>query len=284
MPQGFFPCGIQTKNYIYMIKKILTLGIILGIAASCVDPDDLVTSDAKEGGLLVAVDEELSYVSGAQIDILVVPTSGITEINFYKSYSKDGEMTTEVLDKTVPVTAGAEEVGYTLDYNALKSGLTGFPDSDTELNVGDFWQFRITSKLSDGRLVESAFTIKAIVDNPYSGDYKSVGKIKRETAPGVFVENAYEDEKALSTIDANTCETLGAYGWFNNPAILFRLAVNDDNTVTILESPDSDVAITATPGKVSTYDPDKKEFTLYYQYVNASALSRVIEETVTRVE
>lgn len=266
------------------MKKILALSMVsLAIGfTSCGDPEDVVTANAKAGGLVVPVDDELSYVTGATLDLAVVPTSGIKEIKFYKSYSLDGEFTDEVLDETVAV-SGVATVSYEANYAALKEGLAELPDSDTELAVGDFWLFRIVSVLDDGREVQSG-SIKAVVDNPYSGDYETEGTIVRETSPGVYATNEYTDEKALSTIDGNTCQTFGALGWFNNPTIFFNLTVNEDNTVTIEAAPDAAVVIVPTPGKVSTYNPETKTFTLYYQYSNASNLTRVITETVTRVE
>ncbi|WP_165823998.1 BT_3044 domain-containing protein [Pseudochryseolinea flava] len=269
-----------------MIKKIFALSLSAAVALSamsCGDPEDLVTEDAKAGGLVVPVDDELSYVTGATIDVAVVPTVGIKQVKYYKTFSMDGEVSAEVLAGTVDVAADDDVVSYTADYASLKNGIAGLPDTDAGLVVGDFWSFRVVAVLEDGREVQSA-VIKAIVDNPYSGDYETEGTIVRETSPGVYATNEYTDEKALSTIDGNTCQTFGALGWFNNPTIFFNLTVNEDNTVTIEAAPDAGVAITPTPGKTSTYDPEAKVFTLYYQYANASGLTRVITETVTRVE
>ena len=271
---------IMKRNFkAFILSAAVTVGLFG--TYSCVDPEDLMTDSAKEGGLVFPTSTSLSFI-GNPISVSVETTEGITEVSFYKSYVKDDVVSVEVFDQTVAVSG--DQVEFTSDYAALKNGLPGMPADAADLEVGDYWIFRIVSTLDDGRKVQNGQQIRIVVDNPFSGNYHTTGSVNRETSPGVFSVTTYEDDKALTTIGSATCETLAAFGFFGNATLLFYLTVNPDNTVTISpsENPDAAVEITGTPGKVSTYDPTTKTFMLYYEYKNASNLKREMTEKVVR--
>lgn len=113
------------------------------------------------------------------------------------------------------------------------------------------------------------------VKNIYDGTYTAVGTLNRQGLP---TDNINEDG-TLATVNGNTCYTIASF--FGNSALSFFVRVNADNSVTIITDPNAGVAISGTVGKTSTYDPAKKQFQLYYGYVNGSGKSRIFAETRT---
>lgn len=113
------------------------------------------------------------------------------------------------------------------------------------------------------------------VKNIYDGTYSATGMLTRQGNP---TQNITQDV-VLSTVNGNTCYQQAPY--FNQAGVALLTQVNADNTVTILPDVTQAIAIKPTPGKVSTYDPAKKQFHLYYQYINGSGLSRVFDFVYT---
>lgn len=109
------------------------------------------------------------------------------------------------------------------------------------------------------------------VKNIYDGTYSAKGTLDRQGNP---TQNITQDV-VLSTVNGTTSYTQAPY--FNQVGVALLVRVNADNTVTILPDPTQAIQIKATAGKVSTYDPAKKQFHLYYNYVNGSGLSRVFD-------
>lgn len=149
---------------------------------------------------------------------------------------------------------------------AMVSPLEGAP----KLGVpGDFSVSRKYRVAAADRKTSKVWTI---VINPlpvisqFEGDYKESGTLVRGTgAPEALDADVY-----LSTIDANTVQAQAGKSIFNNPAILYRIQVNPDNTVTILSDPDASVTIIPQAGVPSTYNPATKTFDLHYQYTTSA--------------
>lgn len=274
------------KNIIF--KWALMSAAVL-FAYSCTEPDDLVTDGAKSGGLLKPVAANMSFV-GDPVTVSVATTEGVEEIAFYKTYTKGGVATDEVLDQTVSVSDGT--ASFTSDYAALKEGLTGLPDNASGLKVGDFWTFRLVSTLSDGREVQSATKIKVTVDNPYSGTYvssgtrwnfNSAGDANISTMPptGFVNSSAWTFDTGMTTVDETTCKV--QCGNANGDFGTFNVKVNPDNSVEIIVTDDTGLAnLVQLPGWPSIYEPATKKFTLHYQYTNDTGTHRVLRHYLVR--
>lgn len=134
---------------------------------------------------------------------------------------------------------------------------------------GDFTterKYMVTA--ADGK-TSKVWTIKInplAVINAFEGTYAESGTLVRGTgSPEALTGDVY-----LSSIDGNTVLAQAGTSVFNNPAILYQIKVNADNTVTIISEPSASVVITATPGMPSTYDPATKTFDLHYQYTTSA--------------
>jgi hypothetical protein len=274
------------------IKSLIkTASFLIALLAtySCVEPEDLITEGALEGGLLSPSSANMSFV-GNPVDFAATTTEGITQVSFYKSYTAGGVASAEVLDRTVAVSGGGVE--FTADYAALKEGLTGMPADPAALEVGDFWTFRLVSTLEDGREVQSATKIKVTVDNPYSGKYassgtrwnfNSAGDANTGTMPptGFVSASNWAFDTDVTTVDATTCKVHaandnGGFGYIN-------IKVNPDNTVEVIATAETGLAnLVPLAGYTSTYDPTTKTFVLYYQYTNDTGTHRVLRHYLVR--
>lgn len=134
---------------------------------------------------------------------------------------------------------------------------------------GDFTkERRYMVTAADGK-TSKIWTIKVNplpVINAYEGTYKESGTLVRGTAPADILTG----EVYLSSVNANTLLAQAGTSVFNNPAILYQIKINADNTVTIISEPTASVVITPQAGVPSTYNPTTKTFDLHYQYTTSA--------------
>ncbi len=96
--------------------------------------------------------------------------------------------------------------------------------------------------------------------------YKETGTLVRgSNAPELLDATIF-----LETVNANTLRAQAGSSIFNNPAILYQIQINSDNSVTIKSDPNSSVAITAQQGVASSYNPATKTFDLHYEYTTSA--------------
>lgn len=121
---------------------------------------------------------------------------------------------------------------------------------------------------ADGK-TSKVWTIKVnplLIINAFEGNYNESGTVVRGTSPADMLTG----EVYLSSVNANTLLAQAGKSVFNNPAILYQIKINADNTVTILSEPTSSVVITPQVGVPSTYNPATKTFDLHYQYTTSA--------------
>lgn len=277
------------------MKKILKYSIFsLFIAqvflfSACLKDDDLVTADAKTGGLVVPGTDVLPYKLGAtptlavSFDVLAGPA--VSKVEVYKVFvnSVTGDASEQALLTTVEVGGSntSEDVTKELSttYAELKSGLTvggaALPDAEGDLNIGDYWELSFVSIMSDGRKSVNGDITVVSVANAYAGKYQCVGYFTHPT-PGSSRD--INRTKTLLAVDATTCLTelgdLGGSGYD------IKIKVNPDNSVTVTKGVTSPVDVVMTPGKPSYFDPADKTFHLFYFYVGGNG-NRVMDEVYT---
>lgn len=173
----------------YIIRKTWLLLFVL--IAGCIETEDMMTGNVKEGGMIEINDKiyrSIIYSQGLPkeyaITMRVMQGKGIytPTVNIYKSFynSVDDVWTNETLLSTyeVPKTSGATGVNATFDFSDLREGLEmggdPFPVTDATLAVGDYWQLRIESVLNDGRKVNQVIKPKVVVSGRYAGTYRVV--------------------------------------------------------------------------------------------------------------
>ena len=273
------------KNIVQKSIWVSSVFLLMFVANSCMENVDLVTENAKSGGLVSPVTANFPYKLGATptFDVVVdIPVGAeITSVKVLNSYTNtvDEIVSNEVVMKTIAVDGGNTPDGLTktitLSYTDLIKDLViggaAMSTDELTLNIGDFWTIRYISVMPDGReVVNNASTIIAVA-NQYAGDYLCTGVF---THPVNGPRNINE-EKFLTPVTATKCWTalgdLGANGYD------IYINVESDNTCTVKIGPLAVTEVFMVAGEPNTFDPVSKEFDLNYYYVGATG-NRVIEE------
>jgi hypothetical protein len=272
-----------------LIKKsnIIAAGLILLLIHACVEPVDLVTADAKSGGLVDVLTSNVPYKLGATpsiaVDMVIPQGPEITSIEVYNSFvTVDGKASNSLLMTTIDV-AGANanndvEESLSVTYADLIEGLTvegaPLPSDEQDLAIGDTWTLNYVSVMADdSREVLNNASTSIGVANQYAGTYQVVGYF---THPVATSSRAINRKKFLTPIDGVTCLTYaGDLDSFGTDYEMY-VVVNPDNSVSIEETDNTVTEIFLTPGEDNKYDPVTKTITLNYYY-NASAPRKISE-------
>ncbi len=260
------------KNVLYRASALLMIFTALALN-SCVDPVDLVTENAQEGGLIDVLSQSLPFKAGTNptleiaFDVPVGP--GIQSVEVTKVFTTvDGDVSNTVVLETIDIansnTSDIVSKNFTVVYDDLIEGLTvngsPLPADEKDNEIGDAWTLHYYSIMSDGRRVANNQITNIGVANPYAGKYSRVGLLIHPTAGNLPYDETGLD---LKTVDASTVKTL--VGYWENPNYSLVITVNPDFTCSIT----GDVGgteVTAIPGKDNKYDPATKKFTLNYTY------------------
>lgn len=201
-------------------------------------------------------------------------TLSIDKAAFAKWKKDNADTTTELLPDstyTVPSTSVTIPANQRVASFVVKI-------NPSKINLDHSYVLPVSISDASGQIISSTFkTIlySISVKNIYDGTYTATGTLIRQGNP---IQNITQDV-VLSTVNGNTSYTQAPF--FNQVGVALLIQVNADNTVTILPDPSQAIAIKPTAGKISTYDPAKKQFHLYYNYVNGSGLSRVFDFVYT---
>jgi hypothetical protein len=269
------------------IKLFLLVFTALGfLFTACNKSEDLVTSDAKTGGLVIPT-SSIPYKLGAtptvSIDVTIPLGPGIASIEVYNTYTSNvtGSVSNAVLMSTIDVASAnvTEQVvkSFTINYNDLKKDIVidgaGLPSDETLLPIGDYWTLSYTSVMTDGRKVVNNASTGISVANIYAGFYQCVGVFHHPTAG----DRPINEEKFLTPLSAYSCSIpagdLGASGYSVTITV-------DPSTNDVSFSGGVPTDMFGQADKRSYYDPANGHFYLYYYYVGGTG-NRVIDEEYT---
>ena len=272
------------------IKVFLLVFTMLGLLFSaCNKSEDLVTADAKTGGL-VEPTASIPYKLGAtpSVDITVhIPLGpGIVSIEVYNKYvsNETGNESDKIMMTTMQVdqanSTEAVNKALSLTYADLKKDIVidggALPSDETLLPIGDYWELSYTSVMADGRKVLNNATTTIAVANIYAGFYLCTGTFHHPTAG----DRPINEEKFLTPISAYSCRVaagdLGGSGYF------MTITVDPDNN-DVTFSDGTPTEFFPQEGKRSYYDPDSGKFYLWYFYVGGTG-NRVIDEEYTPIQ
>ncbi|MDP2888883.1 MAG: hypothetical protein Q8P34_07945 [Bacteroidota bacterium] len=260
------------------------------LLSSCIETDDVMTSNVSVGGLVTPVSKNIPYKLNAtpsfDVSVLVPVGPAIQKVEMYKTFTNiDGKNSNTALLGTLDVNgsnATADFTGkVTLNYAALIKDLTvagkALPANEGLLNIGEAWTITFVSIMSDDqRMVNNAATTSIGVANQYAGDYQCVGTFSHPTA-GVRPIN---EKKFLKPLTAYSCNIpvgdLGGAGYFVDIVI-------DPVTNTVTYANGVPTGIIATADKRSYFEPSTGKFYLYYYYVGVNG-NRIIEEVYTPIK
>lgn len=243
------------------MKKILiyTLGFLaLVVPFACDNEDDILTENAKEGGLINPSTTSVNYVVGDgaaysfDLNLVQGKTSKqeMKEVRIYKSAfrgavafsdpetegdSIPARWSNEVLEETIAIAnKESHSISVTaMNFASLVDGLIiggeALPTSDSDMNIGDYFNFRVEATLSTDRIVEQAYNIKIAVSTRFAGKYRLVeGTYYRI---GVLSDEGsyWPAETLMESVDAKTYKMNGLAAWADNE-LYFQ--IEDDGTIT----------------------------------------------------
>ncbi len=238
------------------INKFLVIALVLGFASSCNESVNPLTEDAKTGGLLNPLSTSLNYVvgSGAIYTIAFEVEQGhnaTTSVDVFKSFYKvpvawsdpedpdhetadsiPGMWSNEVLDRTISISNNATHVNtdFSSDYAQLITGLqvdgSDLPADDGQLAIGDFWNFRFVSTVTNGTSVESFNKVKVAVSTRFAGTYTVLDS--EYIRIGVPSGDWNGDLVLVESIDAKTYRQIGWAFWTDGNELFFQVDGNND--------------------------------------------------------
>lgn len=243
-----------------LFKYLLITTLV--VAFSCNESDDIVTANAREGGLLEPTATSLNYVVGQPegpytIELFVRQGKLKTrQINLYKSFVKTEKYTVEengeeveksstftsneVLAKTIDITENTNHFVTTsftfddliegLEIGSVNDGIAPLPANDGDYNIGDRWVFRIESVIEDGFVARQAAPVNVSVSTRYAGIYKAIAAEYNRNAGGSWDSPAdlsgWPDETVIESVDATTYRVVEWLGPFDGNEFFFQIDPN----------------------------------------------------------
>jgi len=269
------------------IKIFLLIFTMLGlIYTACNKSEDLLTEDAKTGGLVVPT-SSIPYKLGAtpQVNVaLNIPMGpGISSIEVYNKYIglADTTESNQVLINTIDVASSNSSADavktLTVTYADLIENLlvegNPLPADETLLPIGNYWELSYICVMSDGSKIVNNATTTIAVANIYAGSYQCDGVFHHPTAG----DRVINEEKYLTPLSAYSCQIpagdLGTSGY----SVIITV---DPITNLVSFSGGAPVDMFANTDSVSNYDPITGKFNLFYYYVGGTG-NRVIDEHYT---
>lgn len=247
------------------MKKILYIFsiAILGVFLVQCDKefDDIVTENAKIGGLIDVSSAAQNYVVGDgasySFDLYLNQNAdaSIKTVNVYKSFSSvavawsvpadhteadsiPAKTSNEVLQETFSVSNGESHwiSVAAMDFTALTANLlvdgNALPASDGDLRIGDSFNFTVEAILNDGRTVTQAYEVKMAVSTRFAGTYTIVAGSYFRIGVDQGADFQVGETALIESVDAKTyvwSDWGVASGWDGNK-LYFQ--VEDDGSIT----------------------------------------------------
>lgn len=277
---------------------ILLTSMALFTMSSCLESDDLITKNAKHGGLIDAPSVVPFKNADINLSFTIYKGAEVQKVMIYKSFTHkaDTSFSDEYLLTTVDV-GGANvnnDVEKTLSFSwaelkanipQLPKGYT-IPDNGIDAEVGDYFTLYFKSVMSDGREVIGPQTLISVA-NFFAGNY-TAHLIYRHPNAGTYPDNIYVEEdnsKTLLAVSGTTCVTSFAT-WGPNEKMYITIDPNNNYAISITTenwSYNVELGDPNRPDLVSNYDPNTGVLTLYYHYYGSNG-PRIFWETFTPVE
>lgn len=286
------------KKIIQKSIWVSSVFLLMFVANSCMENTDLITENAKSGGL-VNPSGLIAYKLGLTptFDINVeVPKGAAVEkvkVSYYYMRMSDTTMS-NTLTFDIPINGAnvTEAVNKVLPYtwSSLRDGIIlpsdpQIPATDLDPTIasfiGDYWMFSYESTLADGRVIINNQKTQVSIANFFAGTYNVELLYFHPTAGGSYPTDPYGGvrklTKDLTPVSPFDCTT--DFGvWTAN---LTNIHIDADNNVTITFNRAD--AVSGDPNdasKLNSYDPETGIIKIYYYYPGAGG-NRIFWETFT---
>jgi hypothetical protein len=273
---------------------LIALGLILG---ACQKNEDLLTADAKTGGLVNPsgiIPYKLGVTPTFNIDIIVPKGPAIKTLHVSYYYMRGSDATqsnTLSFDIDLAGANASADVTKSIPYtwSTLREGIVlptnpQIPATDLDPTIagfiGDYWMFSYTSIMEDGREVINKQTTKVSVANFFAGTYDVELLYFHPTAGGTYPTEAYGGLRKLKKdlIPASPFDCYTFFGvWTDN---LTNINIDAANKVTITFDRAAFSGDPNNAANVNSYDPATGVIQIYYYYPGAGG-NRIFWEKFT---
>jgi hypothetical protein len=254
---------------------------------SCLKNDDLVTADAKSGGLINPtglVPYKLGLTPTFDIDLNVPkgPAIKTIHVSYYYMRMSDTTMSNvQTFDIDVSGANASEDVSKKLNYSwaTIREGFTlptdpQIPPTDVDTSIakfiGDYWSFSYTTELTDGRVILNNQTTTVSVANFFAGTY-DVELRYFHPSMGTYPDNLYGGVRSmkLDLVPTSPYDCFTFFGVWEDNHIFIH--IDADYKVTITFDRDDGVSgVEEDPSLLNTYDPETGVIQIYYHYAGAT--------------
>lgn len=198
---------------------------------------DETSNDAALGGLLDLKTRLVGYVVGEQgpytVEFLSPDAVVQTEtVDVYVQYNRstDGAQSNKKLLRTITVDNRNTTLSFDVYYDELRDGLTidgnPLPTSDTELNIGDFFELTYLSNLDNGETHINPTSTKVSVGTRFAGKYRCVDGLYFRIGVLTYEEGDWPSETIIESVDATTYKVVEYFGPFNGNEWYFQIDEN----------------------------------------------------------
>lgn len=289
------------KFKMYFVKLILPIALTTLSLGSCIENQDLMTSNVRTGGILDASGLVQFKPSAPNQDdsiyLSVYQGPPVVAVKVFKRYvhMADNSATPEMLlDNIVLNGANGTDTFYVTKiyswdelkqgYSKLGNGIDDFPPDAASADVGDYFALKYVSVMDNGFESLNRSTTKILVANSYAGFYTSHITYFHPTLGGAYPDKPYINtytQKQLITLSVTTCTMnfalWGSYGESMD------ITINPDNSV-VFNIVGFDYIVNEgdpyNPAYHSYYDPTNSTIHLYYYWEGVGGY-RVIWETLS---
>ncbi len=268
---------MKSKTKMYLLVFTM-LGLIF---SACNKSEDLVTENAKAGGLVTPL-ANYAYKLGATPQFTVTLTvpkgPGISKIEVYNQFfrNSDTKVSNKALMKTIDVssenvTADAIK-DFTLTFEDMVKDLQidgqPIPPDPSLITPGDNWIFTYVSTLADGRVVTNARNTNVAAANRWAGAYLLSSAVLREGDP-VLSGHFSNLPWTLLTAGSKSVIYGAIHPWADGSSLIggigpWLLTIDDsggpDNPMPVVVSDAANAAVVNNPADFNRYEPSTKTF------------------------
>lgn len=242
------------KNIINKLTIVLIAVIAVAFNA-CVEPVDLVTANAREGGLVeptINLPYKLGATTTLDIGVSVPKGPAISSIEIYKQFiGVNDEVSNMVLYKTIDVTDNTSapfEFDYSTNFAEMIDGLSvdgdPLPADENVYDIGAKFVFSYNSGMPNGDVILNGSKTNIIMANFFAGKY-----LVDHTYNGSTIENS---PKELVPLTATECSS-SLMPSYSNETIIRVIAYDN---IEVEETGGGYGVMPPPAGETSTYDPD----------------------------
>lgn len=279
---------------------------------SCLNNDDVVTENAKEGGMVLPVANvpyKLNNTPVVDVSLIIPRGPGIKKViveKYFMTTDANGDVvkSNTVIAKEIAVDGANANVAndgtssldasFTQTYAELIAGIelngAPLPSDENNLTIGDVFVFNYTSIMENDSEVLNGATTNIAIANKYAGNYEVTVYYYHPSKPYDEVPGPTIEDRDVSAVTADVSQS-GFAVWTDNwmrfeidptTNLVVNFEVQDTWSYDVrLAVPNVDPTIT--DDMISRYDPATKTIYLYYAYdggANPYGTTRVFHHTM----